>query len=311
MIIQKKWQSIALAAAIFWTLAVPAVAQDALQDLPEVMRQGDVTYMTGGVGLEERDAMKTVAKDYNLYISNANKYGKFTADVTVVIKDKNGKEVFTSNEVGPLLYVKLPAGSYTIEAKSGDEGMTRKVSVGEKKGTNVHFVWKNAEGGGPSERAYKKSAKPVDEKKAEKKTMKTKKAKTKKSSEAPVKEEAKKEKAASKDHSEKKEEMKKEADEKKEESKETKNDETKEVKKEEKEEKRNGWFKVKKNKEKNKEQNAKSEESKPEEKAKDDSDESSKEMKKEEKKENKEEKKSKEHKENKEEKNSSSETKDM
>ena len=279
MVIVKKWQGFAAALALAAAIAVPAMAQDASQDLPEVVRYGDITYMTGGVGLEERDAMKTVAKDYNLFISNANGYGKFTAAVTIVIKDKDGKEIFTAYDTGPLLYAKIPDGSYTVEAVSGENRMVRKITVSGKKHANVHFVWSGSEMRGGADDG-KDGGRAVHKKKS----------RMKKSSGEPVKETPKTEKAGKdmkdsskemKDEKEKKEVKKEESEKEKtgkyskeaEKTKETKEEKKDELKKEDtktgearnaekKEEKKiNGWFKKKKS---DKEETKKEEEQKEE-----------------------------------------------
>jgi hypothetical protein len=86
------------------------------QDQPEVMHQGAITYTSGGFGLEERDALKATAKNYNLIISNADRQGNFSADTTLVITNKGNRETLTVNDTGPLFYARVPAGTYVISA---------------------------------------------------------------------------------------------------------------------------------------------------------------------------------------------------
>lgn len=257
-------------------LSMPCLAQDSGEDLPEVMKSGDIAYMSGGVGLDERNAMQTVVKDYNLVVSNANKKNKFTAGITIVIKGKGGKEIFMAQDTGPLLYVKLPVGAYTVEAMNGDQQMKRRITVTAHKSTHVHLVWTSSHDqcAGKPAKAVKKKADRAEPKgavkhmrkdTAKKAPHKTEKEKAWGNESAPAmkKEEAKKEDV-------KKEEVKKEESTEEAKKEETKKEEvTEEAKKEEaKKEKARKKEEAKKEKARKKEE-AKKEEMKKEESKKD------------------------------------------
>jgi len=124
------------------TIASAAPAMAAVEDLQTVYR-GDIIYMSGGVGLTERDAMKAKAHDFNLLVSNADKKGMFTADTNVTLTSKKGNEEITVKSTGPLFYAKLPPGKYTLKAENGDQKITRTVRVAEGKPTDVHLIWKD------------------------------------------------------------------------------------------------------------------------------------------------------------------------
>jgi hypothetical protein len=134
-----KWQPIAAALVLAVAVAAPAVAQDKT----EAMNKEGITYMSGGIGLEEREAFKAEAKDYNLLVSNANKGGHLTADVAIVVKSLKGKELLTVEDAGPLFYAKLPAGSYIIEAMSGEQHAKRRITVAGHKQAKLYFIWGN------------------------------------------------------------------------------------------------------------------------------------------------------------------------
>ena len=59
----------------------------------------------------------------------------------VTITDARGREVLRA-AVGPYLLVDLPAGSYTATARYQEQSITRKFSVGARKGTRVAFDWR-------------------------------------------------------------------------------------------------------------------------------------------------------------------------
>jgi hypothetical protein len=109
--------------------------------LPEPVHQGDVTYISGGFGVDEQQAMKAAAKDYNLAITNADKAGNYTASVDLVITAKGGREVLRAQDIGPLFYAKLPAGAYRVEALHEGERRAHDIAVAVRGTTNLHLTW--------------------------------------------------------------------------------------------------------------------------------------------------------------------------
>ena len=132
MKIDGKWQGI-LVAGILAIMVSPVFAQDDQegwsQDLPQVLQQGEITYTSGGFGVDERDALKATAKNYNLIISNAVKGGNFTEGETIVITNKDNQKTLTINDAGSLFYAKLPVGMYIIKAVNGNEKEERTFSI--------------------------------------------------------------------------------------------------------------------------------------------------------------------------------------
>ncbi|MDD4616172.1 MAG: hypothetical protein PHW76_03530 [Alphaproteobacteria bacterium] len=122
--------------ACFVALAVLAAPQ-----APEPVTRGDVSYLSGGVSLDERQAIEAQAKNYNLLITNANRIGQMSVDANIVVKGKDGREVITIDNAGPLFYAKLPPGDYTITALSGDQQQRRIVKIPAKGTKRVYFTW--------------------------------------------------------------------------------------------------------------------------------------------------------------------------
>jgi hypothetical protein len=131
-------QLAALAAVLSAGLAVPALADPAL---PQPVQQGSVTYLTGGFGLDERDAMKADAHDYNLAITNADRAGAFTAGTSLTIRAKSGSDVLNVASSGPLLYAKLPPGNYVMDATNDGVHRTRDVTVPASGSVEIHLTW--------------------------------------------------------------------------------------------------------------------------------------------------------------------------
>lgn len=101
---------------------------------------GNITYVTGGIGDEEREAIQAVKKDYNLSVISAAKSGAYTGDTQVVIRDHSGQELLNT-QAGPLFYAQLPPGAYTVQAQS--EGKTREqhITVAQNKPAHIQFSW--------------------------------------------------------------------------------------------------------------------------------------------------------------------------
>jgi hypothetical protein len=87
----------------------------------QVRQDHGVSYVSGGVGDEERERIQAFARDFNLELLLVSKSGAYLANVDVVIKDARGKQLLAAKTEGPLFYAKLPKGHYKLEAtKSGE-----------------------------------------------------------------------------------------------------------------------------------------------------------------------------------------------
>jgi hypothetical protein len=106
-----------------------------------VERCPDVNYVTGGIGDDERTSIESAKGDYNLHVMSASTGGAFVGDARVVISS-NGKEMLNV-VAGPLLYVKLPAGKYALDASLGEQKKHQDFTIGGKTpSANVHLGWK-------------------------------------------------------------------------------------------------------------------------------------------------------------------------
>jgi len=130
------------AVALALVLAGAAFAQDGL---PPVQTSGGVSYVTGGVGLDESAAIKAAEKDFNLSLLFAqDKRGEYLADIKVSIADKAGKIVLKVVSDGPMLLVRLPAGAYKVSAIHEGKTLVKTVQVEAKGVARVGFVWQPA-----------------------------------------------------------------------------------------------------------------------------------------------------------------------
>ena len=120
----------------------PALASN----LPATHRQGAVSYLSGGIGLSESDAIKHVAKAYPLeleFVLNAKPKAEYLADVKVQIKNAHDKTVLKATAGGPFLLAKLPAGKYTVSADRDGKVVHRLIQIAANGHQRVVFEWQS------------------------------------------------------------------------------------------------------------------------------------------------------------------------
>lgn len=107
-----------------------------------VQQQDGTRFVTGGVGLEEREALKGMQADYNLHLTFAVKgTGAYLASVDVAVTDAKGASVLSAMADGPKLYARLAPGKYTVKATFAGKTQTKKVTVGKKGAAAATFLW--------------------------------------------------------------------------------------------------------------------------------------------------------------------------
>ncbi|MGE8589530.1 MAG: carboxypeptidase regulatory-like domain-containing protein [Alcaligenes sp.] len=127
------------------SMAIAGVLSTVQAALPPVKHQGSVQYVSGGIGIDESEAMKAAAKDYPLALTfAAQRDGKadYVASVAVTILDAQGKEVLKATSEGPYMLVKLPAGAYKVSATFEGKAQEREVTVQGTGTARAVFEWK-------------------------------------------------------------------------------------------------------------------------------------------------------------------------
>lgn len=98
--------------------------------------------MSGGIGIEQQEAMRKQAAAYNVKLVFALKSREYVADVKVSIADKNGNEILNTISEGPWLYVQLPPGVYTIKCSfRGDTKEIRELRVPKSGQLTRTLLW--------------------------------------------------------------------------------------------------------------------------------------------------------------------------
>ncbi|MFM0091043.1 carboxypeptidase regulatory-like domain-containing protein [Paraburkholderia sediminicola] len=109
--------------------------------LPQIQQQGDVSYVSGGVGQDESKALEHVRSHWPLSMQFTGPSSDFLADVHVQIVDVHNNEVLRADSQGPFMLVKLRPGRYTVHASYKNRNQTKTVNVASKGSTQAAFYW--------------------------------------------------------------------------------------------------------------------------------------------------------------------------
>jgi len=102
--------------------------------------QGDVAFVSGGVGEEEHKALRAIQGQYNLHLTFAVKgSGEFASGVNVKIEDAKGRTFLDTTADGPNLFVQLKPGHYKVTANRDGHVLAEEVAAPTKHGTAVVF----------------------------------------------------------------------------------------------------------------------------------------------------------------------------
>lgn len=120
-----------------------AFAQDG-GALPAVHKSGNVEYLSGGIGIDESTAIKSVAGDWPLSLVFSVKAGaraEYASNVTLVVRDAKGAVVLETSGSGPYLLVKLEPGTYELHATLAGKVLEQQVQVKARTSTRLEMVW--------------------------------------------------------------------------------------------------------------------------------------------------------------------------
>jgi len=115
----------------------------AIAELTPVQVNDDVSYVTGGVGLEESTAIKEMRKEYPLTMvfAETTSYGRNQYIYGVLVEIRRGDDlIFETETKGPYLLVKLPPGTYRVRAIHNMVPKIQTITVGTKP-KQVGWAW--------------------------------------------------------------------------------------------------------------------------------------------------------------------------
>ena len=102
------------------------------------------SFVNGGIGKEEADALRAEAADYPLelvFTRHADNHDEFIAEVHLTIRDRDGQVIIDQAQQGPIFLARLPDGTYTVIAEYRGETQTRRVAVADGRHAKLALVW--------------------------------------------------------------------------------------------------------------------------------------------------------------------------
>jgi hypothetical protein len=120
------------------------VAFAATPNLPPVQHQGEVTYLSGGIGSDQSTAIKDQMYKYPLILEFAQKShdgNEYLADIPVHITDMNGATLLNATSHGPFMLASLPNGRYKVTATHDGKTQQRVVNITSSAPHRDLFLW--------------------------------------------------------------------------------------------------------------------------------------------------------------------------
>jgi hypothetical protein len=122
--------------AVACTVSTPYAAA---QSVREGRTAQDRRYIAGGIGLDESEQMKAMARDFPLSLTVAAKSGAYLADTHIKIQDATGRVVLDTQLDSPYLLVDLVPGKYSVEATFQGKMQRRSVDLTANLPTKIAF----------------------------------------------------------------------------------------------------------------------------------------------------------------------------
>lgn len=135
-----------MALVLFTAISNPIHAQELSSvDIKTTTLSGNngITYVNGGIGSEEADAIRLKAAEFPVHITfSEGKDGKSITDVALNLLNHDGFSIFQLQSAGPILYLSLPQGRYQLVTEYGGIVQTHPFQLADKKNVNLYLNWK-------------------------------------------------------------------------------------------------------------------------------------------------------------------------
>ena len=131
-----------LLAGVLVTALLMTLQTGDVRALTEGKGAGGEPYATGGIGSGERDVLLKRRQDFNVWVTTAaKKSGAYLADVRIKVVDAASRVVLETTLDGPLLFIGLKPGQYSVEATLEKQKQVRAVAVGAQGRHELHFYF--------------------------------------------------------------------------------------------------------------------------------------------------------------------------
>lgn len=127
-----------------WAVTVLLVSGMTSADAAErVVARGGVPVISGGVGSDSEQYLKSQESSFNLKFVCALQNGDYIAGVAVTVTDEAGKQLVDTTADGPIFMARLPAGKYTVVLSYQGQSQIRRVMVRAGALQTEYVRWKN------------------------------------------------------------------------------------------------------------------------------------------------------------------------
>jgi hypothetical protein len=126
---------------VLCALACFLCASSAQADVLKLQRQGEYTFITGGIGDDERAFLEVQAPKYPIQLVIRNN-GQLIDSKEILIRVKNvsGELMVEAKALGPFFYINPPAsGRFTLEAQMGAQSITMTKDLVGRRYLNLVF----------------------------------------------------------------------------------------------------------------------------------------------------------------------------
>ena len=136
----------ALAAALLLT-ALSTAAPLAQAETPTAHPEPrQVDYLNGGVGQEQADLMRQMSDRFQVRFMFTQHNGTYRTDefitgVRLRVTDAAGRTVLDLADQGPIFLLRLPDGTYTVEAEHEGDVKTRRFRIAGDRHQDIGFSW--------------------------------------------------------------------------------------------------------------------------------------------------------------------------
>lgn len=133
-----------LGAAILAAVLVASPGAARAMPAPVAVTRGEATFVNGGIGQTEADAIRHMAAQWPVEMTFAKREqgrSEFVAGVKLRVTGQGGRTVVDVHDGGPLLLLKLPDGHYTARADYNGQVKTQRVDIAAGHHDNIGFLW--------------------------------------------------------------------------------------------------------------------------------------------------------------------------
>lgn len=126
---------------VLCALALILCTESAQADVLKLQRQGEYTFITGGIGDDERAFLEAQAPKYPIQLVIRNN-GQLIDSKEILIRVKNvsGELMVEAKALGPFFYINPPAsGRFTLEAQLGAQSITMTKDLVGRRYLNLVF----------------------------------------------------------------------------------------------------------------------------------------------------------------------------